>query len=601
MYETEANPQIEHAAGLVPDQADSFAGLRAIVARRTVFPWSEHCTECVWPTCYSTCDLYQARPDGRCRRFVDGMVRVPCLAALNGYLVKIRFKQWGKLWTPGNLRLYTVEEAEKREKRDYGIGALLCHLPLPSGLKNVATTKRYGMKKRSAARSGWSGETPTCFLVECFNPAEETIPLSLTIRLSHATGTIPFQHLINIKPGFQRVRIPYEQIAAVIDLSVPFSVDLIPNHSEGEVTLYFGLMEFVQECPVPHETNSKVKCVVWDLDNTLWDGVLVEDGPTKLYLKDKIAGIIETLDNRGIIQSIASKNNEDEALQALKQFQIGEYFLYPQISWGPKSEAIKLIASQLNIGIDSILFVDDSEFERQQVGSACPGVRVLDAENYLALPEMQECKAPVTDESRNRRKMYQVERTRQDSAKSFGGDYKSFLKSSNIKITIQPLSGENLERVHELTQRTNQMNFSGNRYNRELLRKILQTSTLDTYVLSCDDRFGSYGIVGFGIVDNRQPRLTDLMFSCRIQSKRVEHAFLGYIIRKYIAITGRDFCADYRKTPRNTPSGRVFADLGMEENGVSNGVTSLVFPHDKAVLDDCIIEVVTQENSVSVT
>ncbi len=121
------------------------------------------------------------------------------------------------------------------------------------------------------------------------------------------------------------------------------------------------------------------------------------------------------------------------------------------------------------------------------------------------------------------------------------------------------MTEENLERVHELTQRTNQMNFSGNRYDREVLRKLLASPYLDTFVLSCEDRFGSYGVIGFSIVDRREPRMTDLMFSCRIQSKRVEHAFLASVIRRYIAETGKDFYANYRKTPRNAPSGQVFS------------------------------------------
>jgi len=358
------------------------------------------------------------------------------------------------------------------------------------------------------------------------------------------------------------------------------------------VTLYFGLMEFVQESQPRAEKNGKVKCVVWDLDNTLWDGVLVEDGPEKLKLKQDIISIVETLDRRGIIQSIASKNNEDEALQVLKEFRIAEYFLWPQISWGPKSEAIKTIARQLNIAADSVLFVDDSEFELQQVRAACPGVRVLDSRKYLALAEMNECQVPVTAESMKRRTMYQMERIRQESAQSFGGDYEAFLASCSIEVKIQSLTEDNLERVHELTQRTNQMNFSGNRYDRELLRNILNNSFLDTYVLACEDRFGSYGIVGFGVVESREPRLTDLMFSCRIQSKRVEHAVLGYIIRQYIGRTGREFFANYRKTARNSPSGRVFVDLGMVETGCCEGVTSLRLPGGMDVPDEKIIRVV---------
>jgi predicted enzyme involved in methoxymalonyl-ACP biosynthesis len=142
------------------------------------------------------------------------------------------------------------------------------------------------------------------------------------------------------------------------------------------------------------------------------------------------------------------------------------------------------------------------------------------------------------------------------------------------------------------------MNFSGNRYDRHVLEKILATPHLNTYVLSCEDLFGSYGIVGFSIIDIREPRMTDLMFSCRVQSKRVEHAFLGHVIRKCIRESGKDFFANYRKTPRNAPAGKVFADLGMEEVEESDGVKSLVFRRNKQLTDDGIIKVVAQETSL---
>ena len=197
--------------------------------------------------------------------------------------------------------------------------------------------------------------------------------------------------------------------------------------------------------------------------------------------------------------------------------------------------------------------------------------------------------------------MYQVEHARQNVAESFKDDYKAFLKHCNIQLKIMPLSEEHLERVHELTQRTNQMNFSGNRYERESLKNILRSSYLDAHVLACEDRFGSYGVVGLGIVDNREPRLVDLMFSCRIQSKRVEHAFLGYLVRKYRMLTGKAFHANYRKTPRNAPSGQVFADLGMQEEAIVDGVTSLVFPEHLQIQDDGIISIVVLENATALT
>ncbi|MGA9307194.1 MAG: HAD-IIIC family phosphatase, partial [Candidatus Sulfotelmatobacter sp.] len=389
-----------------------------------------------------------------------------------------------------------------------------------------------------------------------------------------------------------------DEIKRVFDVRVPSTIELIPNDVEDGTTLYFGLMEFVQEAEQAAEKTKKIKCVVWDLDNTLWDGVLVEDGPEKLKLRTEITQTIRTLDDRGILHSIASKNNRDEAMRVLKQFQIDEYFLCPQISWQPKSESIRTIAQQLNISVDSLLFVDDSQFELEQVQAACPGVRVLNALQYRTLAEMKECQVPVTAESKERRKMYQVEAKRQDMAAEFKSDYLAFLRDCQIQLSIRPMTEENIERVHELTQRTNQMNFSGNRYDRDVLKTVLATSYLDTYVLSCEDRFGSYGVVGFSIVDRREPRMTDLMFSCRVQSKRVEHAFLAYIMRTYIRESGKDFWANYRKTPRNAPSGKVFDALGMEEVSIADGVTSLVFPKDREVPDDGLIRIVAQQQTV---
>ena len=307
------------------------------------------------------------------------MVRVECPAAFNSYLLKIQFKRWGKLWSPGSMRLQSSEQAERRERRDYSIGTVLYQLPVPSSIKTTLTGKRYGFKKRIASRPAEGQDQATSFLLECYNPHSYRIPLSLTIRAVDEEVRIPFQKLFDVTPGFHRIRVPMDEIKRVFDVRVPFTIDLIPNDVEDGTTLYFGLMEFVQEVEKAAEKTQKIKCVVWDLDNTLWDGVLVEDGPEKLKLRPEISQIIRTLDDRGILHSIASKNNRDEAMKVLKQFQIDEYFLCPQISWQPKSESIRAIAQQLNIGMDSLLFVDDSQFELEQVQAACPGIRVLDA------------------------------------------------------------------------------------------------------------------------------------------------------------------------------------------------------------------------------
>jgi len=605
MYETEANSRTEESSQLPAAILARFAELQGHFLARTALPWSEHCTECVWPTCYTTCDLYSPRPDGRCRRFVEGMVRIDHPAAPNGYLLKISFKRWGKLWTPGSSHLLSLEEAAAAEKWDRRLGDTLVNIALPQLLKTFVSGKRYSYKKRVARRQAANGDRPTSFVVECFNPNDATIDLTFVLRSDDPARKIPFQKLLPAVPGFNRFQVPVSEIESIFDLRSPFGVEITPNEIPDGTTLYFGVMDFVREAAQPQqkirddkpatdkkEKSKSVKCVVWDLDHTLWEGILVEDGTDHLKLRPGVVEVIKELDRRGILLSIASKNNADEALRVLKNFGLDEYFLYPQISCGPKSEGIKAIAKSLNIGIDTFLFIDDSPFELEQVQSTLPGIRVLNATEYLSLPVRKECQVEVTEEASRRRAMYREESVRQEVASGFGGDYLSFLRGCDIKLHIRPMNAATIQRVHELTQRTNQMNFSGNRYDRSVLEQILGNPDLDTFVLECEDRFGSYGAVGFSIVDKREPRMTDLMFSCRIQSKRVEHAFLSYLIRKYGSDSHRDFWANYRKTPRNAPSGQVFQDIGLEEVDVKDGVTSLLFRKDRVAPDDKIISLI---------
>jgi FkbH-like protein len=611
MYETEANSLTESSSQIPAAILAKFAELHGQLLARTALPWSEHCTECVWPTCYTTCDLYSPRADGRCRRFVDGMVRIDYPGAPNGYLLKISFKRWGKLWTPGSSNLLSPEQASAAERWDRRVGSALVNISLPQPLKNFVSGKRYSYKKRVARREAANGNRATGFVIECFNPNDLVIDLTFLMRSENAERKIPFQKLLPAAPGFNRFQIPIAEIESIFDLHSPFGVEITPNEIPDGTTLYFGVMDFVRAAPAQElrklpvekpsaekkEKAKTVKCVVWDLDHTLWEGILVEDGADRLRLKPGVAEVIQELDRRGILLSVASKNNSEEALKVLKNFGLDEYFLYPQISWGPKSESIKAIAKSLNIGLDTFLFVDDSPFELEQVRSTCPGVRVLNAAEYLSLPVREECQVAVTEEASRRRAMYREESVRQEVAGSFGGDYLAFLRGCDIKLYIRPMSAATIQRVHELTQRTNQMNFSGNRYDRAVLEQVLGSPYLDTYVLECEDRFGSYGVVGFSIADQREPRMTDLMFSCRIQSKRVEHAFLCYLIRKYTMESKRDFYANYRKTPRNAPSGQVFQDIGLEEVEIKDGVTSLVFRKDRIAPDDKIISLIFPEDS----
>jgi FkbH-like protein len=601
MYETEANHRFEALDTVPRDIRERFRELTDRIEARTLLPWGEHCTECVWPTCYTTCELYTPREDSRCRRFVDGMVRIDHPGSPNDYLLKIRFKRWGKLWSPGNVRLYGRDEARRLDRRDYAIGTAIVKFPMPALARKQVAGKRYYVKTALAERRRPSPQGPTSFVIECYNPGTRTIEVSLTMRPRGGDSKVPLQRLLELTPGFLRLRIPADEIPSSL-LAAPFEVELTPNEIDDGVTLYFGVIDFVREAPSEPSTTTvtpvsqavkKVKCVVWDLDNTLWDGTFVEDGASGLRLRPELVDVIQQLDRRGILQSVASKNSFDEVWPVVSAFGVADFFLYPQVSWGPKSAGVEAVARQLNIGLDTLLFVDDSPFELEQVSRALPDVRVLPAAEAPGILDRPDCNVPVTDEGASRRKLYQQESVRQQSAAAFDGDYLAFLKDCRLELTLRPLSRANLERVHELTQRTNQMNFSGTRYDRDVLERIVESDHLDTYVLECRDRFGSYGIVGFSIVDRREPRMTDLMFSCRVQSKRVEHAFLAHLFERY-GSAGAEFRANYRKTTRNAASGRVFEDVGMEEVETRDGVTSLVLRQGHAPADDGVVTIISE-------
>ena len=163
-----------------------------------------------------------------------------------------------------------------------------------------------------------------------------------------------------------------------------------------------------------------------------------------------------------------------------------------------------------------------------------------------------------------------------------------------MELGVGSLDESNLKRVYELAQRTNQLNFSGNRYQQPELAELMHVTDLETYVIDARDRFGNYGIVGFGVVDLREPRLLDLMFSCRTQGKRVEHAVLSFLLKRFMP-TRSQFYANYRRTPKNTPGGKVFEEVGFEQVAENNGVSSLLFGGTREIPDDRIVKVILRE------
>jgi len=514
------------------------------------------------------------------------MVRVFGVDGIAPWLLKIQFKKWGKIWADGSTGLTPLPRATKIERINAWLGGVIRNLPAPGRIKKIIAW-RFRHRRERWAKGRASAQSPDYFLIEAYNPADTGVSLTFYARsrINEATAP-PFSARFIVPPGLHRICFPVETIRATIDLSLPFHLEISPSDSEARPLLYFGCMDFVRDTSfVPAKKAGSCKCVVWDLDNTVWDGILVEDGPDRIRLKPGIREIFAELDRRGILLSVASKNNPNDVMPVLRRFGLDEFILKPQISWEPKGQGVRRIAQALNIGIDSLLYVDDSSFERAEVSAVCPEAQVMDAADAIWLPWRLECQAPQTAESAKRRLLYRQEDRREEALQQAAGDYEAFLRDCKIQVRVLPFDEKLLPRLHELAQRTNQMNFSGARYTREQLDLIRADKSKDAAAIEVEDRFGTYGVVGFAIMDCPQNMLTDLAFSCRIQSKRIEHAFLSHLLRRY---PDRPFRARWRKTERNAPAGKVFGELGFREVNETDGVTELAFDAAAAPMIDFI-------------
>jgi FkbH-like protein len=589
MYESEI--YIKTVDDKLPEEViGEFRHTLETIELRSILHWSEHCTECSMPLCFTTCDFYSPRIDGKCQRFVKGIEKVDAGDKNFPEILKIFFKNWGVLSSQGNSELFSTTRYKRVMRWDMAI-AYFIHFLYPAYIKKKFAQKRYSVKKKFIKKhQNSSGIIPDAFLVEIFNPAGHTVDVNLTIRNEDEKyRRMPFQYRMELKPGYNKEIIPFDEIDKRIQSKLSYRISFIPDNIPDSLPLYFGITEFVKfkQGNKTDKKADKVKCVVWDLDNTIWEGILIEGGIEKLKLKTGIIEILEGIEERGILNSVASKNDYDAAMEAIKYFNLDRFFVYPKISWDPKSVSVKEIASDLNINSNTLLFVDDSAFERAEVQAVLPQVRVLDAQEYNKMLSMTELDVPVTKESKQRKQFYLEDSERKERSSSFKGDYFEFLRLSNIKLEILDLNSEYFSRVYELTQRTNQMNFSGTRYHEEDIKAIADNPDLDSYVLKCTDNFGDYGIIGFAIIKKSENRLIDLMFSCRIQSKRVEHAFITFCLIKYLK--AGDFMVTYTLTDRNKYSAQVFNDFAFETVSVQGNVQNLRFPKEKEVLNDNII------------
>lgn len=321
-----------------------------------------------------------------------------------------------------------------------------------------------------------------------------------------------------------------------------------------------------------------IKCVVWDLDNTLWEGILLEDKDVKL--KKGLKRILQTLDERGILLSIASKNDYNTTIENIEKQGLESLFLYPQINWNSKSHSIKYIARKLNINTDSIAFIDDSQHELDEVSFELPEIMCIHADNIpslLQLPEMNP--AYVTEDSRMRRQMYQGDIQRSAEEEQFKGPKETFLKSLDMQLTIFKPTEEDLHRAVELTERTNQLNTTGYSYSHDELRSFNMSSKHLLLMAKLKDKYGDYGRIGLMLVEENTVswNIKLLLMSCRVMTYGIGSVMLTYIIN-LAKENNKKLFAEYLPNHRNRMMNITYKLMNF--NDYKQEGKTLIFKHD---------------------
>ncbi|MFI9274497.1 HAD-IIIC family phosphatase [Kitasatospora sp. NPDC052896] len=331
-------------------------------------------------------------------------------------------------------------------------------------------------------------------------------------------------------------------------------------------------------------TATTVKCLVWDLDGTLWQGTLLEDA--EVTLPEEIRKVVIELDARGILQSVASKNDHEPAWARLEQLGIAEYFVLPRIGWGTKSESVRAIAEQLNFAPGTIAFIDDRPAERAEVNHHLPDVRCYPAEQAAALPDLPEfTPATRTADSRRRREMYQAGFRREAERAASTAPDADFLRSLELVLRIDRASPEDISRVEELTLRTSQMNATGVHYSDRRLRELRADPGHEVLVASMADRFGPHGAVGVLLVERRTGswHLKLLATSCRVVSYGAGSTILDWLVDQ-AARAGVHLTADFRATERNRMMEIAYRFAGFEESASADCGCAAAPPGDVQVL-----------------
>jgi len=340
-------------------------------------------------------------------------------------------------------------------------------------------------------------------------------------------------------------------------------------------------------------TGRTAKAMVVDLDNTLWGGVIGEDGATGIKIGPEYPGAayqalhraLLDLSCRGVLLAICSKNNLDDAMEALEKHPgmllRPKHFAALRINWTDKAQNLREIAQELNIGVESLAFLDDNPFEREQVRSVLPEVIVIDLPKnpleYAAA--VRDCpvfeRLTLSAEDQQRTAMYAEQRQRTHVEQTFQSK-EDFFRFLEQEAELEAVSDLTLARVAQLTQKTNQFNLTTRRYTEQQIAEMAKRPDWHIFSIRVKDRFGDHGLVGVAIAHDlgEQCEVDTFLLSCRVIGRTVETALLAHIARSAAERGCKRLVGRFLPTRKNAPARDFYEQHGFQRQE-GNGTGSL--------------------------
>ncbi|URZ06279.1 HAD-IIIC family phosphatase [Clostridium felsineum] len=326
------------------------------------------------------------------------------------------------------------------------------------------------------------------------------------------------------------------------------------------------------------------KCLVLDLDDTLWGGVVGEDGIEGIKLGPTGQGkpfyefqkFIKLLFEKGVILAVNSKNNYEDAIEVIRNHPymlLGEEnFADLEINWNDKASNIRTIAKKLNIGTDSIVFLDDDKLNCEIVKESLKEVKVVNMpkDPALYLKTIIDISSEfnvlyLTDEDRKKGLMYAENRKRQELKEEIQS-IDEYLKALNMCVEIKVDDEFNIARIAQLTQKTNQFNMTTKRYFEEDIKKFMLEDNYSVLAIAVKDKFGDNGIAGVCIIkkENDVWYIDTLLLSCRVMGRKIEYAIMNYIEKSAYKKSVKTIKAVYIPTKKNIPVKSLYEDMGFK-------------------------------------